>query len=637
LWAGLFAFPFIFIFRIISSQQNNLEQSVTGSIAAHLALVVAIGWLCVWRASRDPINLNIVDGSFTLHLSLANTEAISSIVTDTFQICILLLVSVSNEVAQASASVASVINTLGNIFNLQFHSVSFEIMFWITVAGVAVWVLVASAPIVWEDVLQKKEVGTISKLPIWRSTISFFGTTLFVPIVNNLLQPLRCNFVTPATAVLNALPEVSCWQLDASAASLISINQARLSLLAMLLLAFFTLSTQAVAVSNKFYGDKESPTLDIRYPPVYRMVLQSTKLCVVVSQVVFFAHRRVFIGITLALSLLALAITAAFKLLTRHRACSVTAVTGLRCLSFSFMAWTAIAALVADMCPEFSASQSVLMSVALPGWVVLCVVFLIFAAVERQRSIVHMRQLEEQLQVASTRAVLLKALVKGQSVEAFLPSWCNAARQRNWAHRVASARRLATFHELLRDLEAGIRIDAVALTFTARRRAAVALRGGGASGEVFLFFFAFVSCFSVYGGSHEAVRAAAETLCLNIIAQCNRFHPPRELPFIRNLLDMERFSFKYAARFSATHADKQRAVGALQTAKFSNDMFLAALVLAAQEMPQIGADAMQTLSRRGGEGAGAGSASDLPQATTVAFSPMPAIASVAEFRNHVRV
>ena len=484
MWTGLFAFPFIFIFRIISGNQNNLEQSVTGSVAAHLALVVAIGWLCVWRASRDPVNLNIVDGSFTLHLSLANTEAISSIITDTFQICILLLVSVSNEVAQASSSVAAAINTLGNIFNLQFYSISFEIMFWITVAGVAVWVLVVSAPIVWEDVLQKKEVGTISKLPIWRSAVSFFGTTLFVPIVNNLLQPLRCNFVTPAIAILNAQPEVSCWQLDASAGSLLSINQARLSLLAMVLLAFFTLSAQAVSVTNKFYGNKESPTLDIRYPPVYHMVLQSTKLCVVVSQVVFFAHRRVFIGITLALSLLALAITAAFKALTRHRACSITVVMGLRCLSFSIMAWTAITALVVEMYPEFSSSHSVLTTVALPGWLVLCVAFLIFAAVERQRSIVHIRQLEEQLQVASTREAFLKAYNKSQSMEAFLPSWCNAARQRHWADRVASARRLATFRELLHDLEAGIRLDAVSLTFTARRRAQLVLRDAGSPGAV---------------------------------------------------------------------------------------------------------------------------------------------------------
>lgn len=470
-----------------------MDQSVTGSVAAYLTLVVVIGWLCIWRASRDPFNLNIVDGSFTLHISLANTEAISSIITDTFQICIMLLVSVSNEVAQASSPVASAIKTLGNIFNLQFYSISFEIMFWITVAGVAVWILVVSAPIVWEEVLQKKEVGTISKLPIWRSTVSFFGTTLFVPIVNNLLQPLRCNFITPEIATLNAQPEVSCWQLDASSGSLLSTNQARLSLLAMVLLAFFTLSAQAVSMTNKFYGNKESPTLDIRYPPVYHMVLQSTKLCVVVSQVVFLAHRRVFIGITLALSMLALVITAAFKVLTRRRACSITVVTGFRCLSFSFMAWTAIAALVVEMLPEYSTSHSVLMTVALPGWVVLCVAFLIFAAVERQRSIVYIRQLEEQLQVASTREAFLRAYIKSQSVEAFLPSWCNAARQRHWADRVASARRLATFRELLHDLEAGIRLDAVSLTFTARRRAQLVLRDPGTPGEVQSLMFLFFS------------------------------------------------------------------------------------------------------------------------------------------------
>lgn len=270
---------------------------------------------------------------------------------------------------------------------------------------------------------------------------------------------------------------------------LLSISQACLALLAIVLLAFFTLFTQAVSVTNKFYGNKESPTLDIRYRPVYLMVLQSTKLCVVLSQVVFAAHRRVFLGITLALSLLALSITAAFKALTRQRACSITFVTGLRCFSFSFMAWTAIAALVVEMHPEFSASHSVLTTVALPGWIVLCVALLIFAAVEQQRSIVHMRQLEEQLQVASTRAAFLKAYAKCQSVEAFLPSWCSAARQRQWAHRVASARRLATFHELLHELEDGIRLDAVSLTFTACRRSHLALHYADTPSEAFALSF----------------------------------------------------------------------------------------------------------------------------------------------------
>jgi hypothetical protein len=448
--------------------------------------VVFIGWLCIYRASRDPCNLNIVDGSFTLHFSLANTEAIGSIISDTFQICILLLVSVSNEVTAASSSLLSAINTLGNIFNLHFQSLSFEIMFWISVAGVGVWILIVSAPIVWEDVLQKQEVGTISKLLMWRRAVSFFGTTLFVPIVNNLLQPLRCKFVTPSIAVLNSHSEVLCWQLDVSAGSLLCINQARLSLLAMVLLAFFTISAQAVSMTNKFYGNKESPTLDICYPPVYHMVLQSMKLCVVVSQVVFSDYRRMFICITLALSLLALFITAAFKLLSRHRACSITIVTGLRCLSFSLMAWTAIAALVVEINPDFTASNSVLMTVALPGWMVLCVAFLIFAVVERQRGIVRMRRLEEQLQVSSTRAAFLRAYAKSQSVEAFLPSWCDATRQRHWVDRVASARRIATFEELLNDLEAGLRLDAVSLTYLALRRAKfIVLRDSGTPGEGF--------------------------------------------------------------------------------------------------------------------------------------------------------
>jgi len=149
---------------------------------------------------------------------------------------------------------------------------------------------------------------------------------------------------------------------------------------------------------------------------------------------------------------------------------------------------------------------------------------------------------------------------------------------------------------------------------------------------VFCFLF---TRFPVDGDSHEGLRAAAETLRLNIISQCNRFRPPTELPFIRNLLDMERFSFKNAARFSATHADKRRADGAVQNAKFSNDMFLAALMSAAQEVPLIGADAMATLSRRAG--ADTASASSLPQALSIEFSPTPAIASAPEFRQYAQV
>jgi hypothetical protein len=134
------------------------------------------------------------------------------------------------------------------------------------------------------------------------------------------------------------------------------------------------------------------------------------------------------------------------------------------------------------------------------------------------------------------------------------------------------------------------------------------------------------------------LRAAAEALSLNIISQCNRFCPPTQLLFIRNLLDMERISFKSEARFSAMHADNLdnlRAAGAIRNSKFSKDSFLVTLIFAAEEVPLIGADAMAMLSRSACTDTA--SASSTPQAFNIEFRPSPRIASDPEFRQFAQI
>ena len=144
---------------------------------------------------------------------------------------------------------------------------------------------------------------------------------------------------------------------------------------------------------------------------------------------------------------------------------------------------------------------------------------------------------------------------------------------------------------------------------------------------------------AVYNGSHEALRAAAETLYLHIISECNRFRPPAELLFIRNLLEMNKVSFKRAACLTASQAHNlmkgRFAGGGVQNSNFSNEMFPGALLSAAQEVQPIGVDAMATLSRRASTGAA--SSSTLPQAFSTEFSPIPVIASVPESHREAQV
>jgi hypothetical protein len=121
------------------------------------------------------------------------------------------------------------------------------------------------------------------------------------------------------------------------------------------------------------------------------------------------------------------------------------------------------------MHPDYSATHSVLLHVGLPGWASLCVFFLIFFVVQRRRDIVFIRQREEQSQIASTRSVFLKAFKKGQAVRAYLHAQCRKTWQLKWIDRVATARRIATFLELLQELEGGIRLEALALTSKACR------------------------------------------------------------------------------------------------------------------------------------------------------------------------
>ena len=97
---------------------------------------------------------------------------------------------------------------------------------------------------------------------------------------------------------------------------------------------------------------------------------------------------------------------------------------------------------------------------------------------------------------------------------------------------------------------------------------------------------------------------------------------------------MERSSFKFAARVSVTFANHLSG-GAVHNADFSNEMFLAALISAAQEVQPRGPDAMTTLTRTAGTVTD--SVSTLPQAVRIDFSPIPLIASVPEFHQDAQV
>jgi hypothetical protein len=383
------------------------------------------------------------------------------------------------------------------------------------------------------------------------------------------------------------------------------MSQTRLSLLAMIFVAFFTVSAQAVSISSKCYGNKESPALDVRYSPVYHMLLQSAKLCIVASETIFFGHRRAFICATLGFSVLAAVLTVIFKLITRHRPCSITVITGLRCLSFSLVSWTAVVSLVFDTLPDYSATHSVLLRVGLPGWASLCIMFLIFFVVQRRRDIVFIRQQEEQSQITSTRAEFFKAFAKGQAVRAYLPALCNKAWQLKWLDRVASARRIVTFLELLQELERGVRLEALPFTSRVCYYIHDVSLNAEALSERCVFNYALlrrVLVLPYYWPDdallHEMLRKAARQLQVDLISQCKLFIPPQGIIY-------ESPSFAITC-----DAWKKQA----------------------QSLSAVGDDAVTTLNRFKEN---ASASADRPQASTAEFSLMPGIATLTVLGDHL--
>ena len=209
--------------------------------------------------------------------------------------------------------------------------VSYDAMFWISLAFFAAWYFVASAPPLLEEVISSNEInkGDISNVLSWKLLMSLLSTTLLVTVSGGFFHTLSCAWtVGDASASGVALPE-TCWTES-------NHNRSYYAPLAMYALMWY-LST-SVVYSVK-YQDSGTFRVDLAWSSGYATLTQLVELLLVGIAVMMPGHPYIVASFQFAMPLLLAFVTLAPKsilppvgnsiVLMRVRATMLTAVSWL--------------------------------------------------------------------------------------------------------------------------------------------------------------------------------------------------------------------------------------------------------------------------------------------------------------------
>lgn len=230
-----------------------------------------------------------------------------------------------------------------------FSFLSFEPIFWITVAVFTFWFFTCAAPIIFENILETYPLGTFGKRASWRLAVSVFGNTLFLFFVENFVSFNACRYERcPSEFTLGDIPanascltstfiedkSLQCWSTphrDYAAFGLIGL----------------VWYTTTALIFDTTYGDPESPHQDIGFSPVYNTVINIIKAAMVVFVTIITNQPYATLTCLLILNLISIIFTFGYKLMFKHYPCNFPSVLVWRVFTFVSSCVVIVALLIA--------------------------------------------------------------------------------------------------------------------------------------------------------------------------------------------------------------------------------------------------------------------------------------------------
>eukprot|EP00742_Colponemidia_sp_Colp-10_P009756 GILJ01010670.1.p1 GENE.GILJ01010670.1~~GILJ01010670.1.p1 ORF type:complete len:1834 (-),score=218.05 GILJ01010670.1:170-5242(-) len=481
IWIALAVCPFVFIlklspnsFDINDPESHNRLMLIY--VSCYLAALLFLAFLSIRVASREDRYRCIPADIRVMRFSWANVFVVGSITVETLQLCLFalnqLLPNDPSDPSIESTPTLQTIQSFSQVFTLMLKRTSFELMFWITVAAVGVWYLVIASPIVLEYLLEWVPVGSISKSSGWKSVVGLLGTTFHIPIIINLLQPVACVY-SDTYPELRVDPSVFCWQAyyDSTSGSL-SVSQPTMALLALLLLAFYILTSQIISSANGYMPVNTDESLDARFPLMYILCISSTKAFLTVCRAMFGSIQSVFLVILLVVSLLLALFTLWFETVFRSPVCSIAWVKGLRVSSFLLVAWTALVCLIGEATYDLTSEsdyRDLVIKFGLPGWLIILVAFFVYFLLCFSRE-KKLASVVDSAMIQAVKLELIRLEVELTAEQLFLPAWeDNNKRQKKWMKEVENGIRPLAFAKLAVQLEDQISIEACTKTWISKR------------------------------------------------------------------------------------------------------------------------------------------------------------------------
>eukprot|EP00743_Colponemidia_sp_Colp-15_P011356 GILK01012655.1.p1 GENE.GILK01012655.1~~GILK01012655.1.p1 ORF type:complete len:1180 (+),score=243.63 GILK01012655.1:190-3540(+) len=483
LWFALAAFPFVLVYYISPHTYSigplsTHNSAMMASIASYLGVLALLMFLSIRVAGQSAKYRSIPKDIRVMRFSWPNLFVVFSIFVETIQLSSFALSQLlpPNGVDSAIDSVDSLnrIRELSRVFTLGFQRISFESMYWITTAMVFIWYIAISAPVVTEHLLEWVPVGRTSRSHVWKSLVALLGTTLHIPILVNLMQPLSCIYTGPYAQLKND-NSILCWQAyyDGPSQALSTVSQPVMAVIALILLAFYLLTSQIVSSVNGFTPIQTDESLDVRFPLLYILTVSSTKAFLSVCFAIFAADPTVFLWIILFSSLALCVYTCLFPSLHGSRVCSITWVAGLRVVSFLVIFWSSLVALIGTYQYELTTESQyhqLIFDLGSPGWAVLAFGFIIFYvfAYNREKKLA-MKNEAELIQVLGSHLTHLEEKLCTNGL--LLPQWNgpNNGSQKKWRKELKSASRPITFARLMLQLENSILTEACTAAWLANR------------------------------------------------------------------------------------------------------------------------------------------------------------------------
>eukprot|EP00667_Euglena_gracilis_P000416 EG_transcript_415 len=208
--------------------------------------------------------------------------------------------------------------------------------FFAAVAVCGVSYIVNALPVVLEDILETVDTGKVSRWPGWAFLLSVTGSTLFLPVVYNLLVVVVCQpWAEPLVSWYAS--DVPCWPTR-------HWPGRATALAAMLALAFYI---PCVAMRSRKYPDSASSALDIKYHAGYSLAVTTTALLMALCSVLLRGRPLPLLGALTGLLGTLFGLGLALHAGGRVRVCSVADVFCWRLTTQALALWTFVVGLIA--------------------------------------------------------------------------------------------------------------------------------------------------------------------------------------------------------------------------------------------------------------------------------------------------